>query len=64
MEVVRTKSRRGFASMDPERQRQIASLGGRTAHEQGRAHTFTSEEAKAAGKKGAEARRLLRMQVA
>lgn len=58
------KSRRGFASMDPERQRHIASLGGRTAHEQGRAHRFTSEEASAAGKKGAEARKLLRAKVA
>jgi general stress protein YciG len=41
---------RGFAAMDPERQRQIASLGGRTAHETGHAHQFTSEEAREAGK--------------
>lgn len=51
-----TKSKRGFASMDPQRQREIASMGGKTAHLQGTAHQFTSEEAKVAGKKGAEAR--------
>jgi general stress protein YciG len=45
---------RGFAGMDPERQRQIASLGGRAAHESGRAHEFDSEEARAAGRKGGE----------
>ncbi|MES2947787.1 MAG: KGG domain-containing protein [Pseudomonadota bacterium] len=41
----------GFASMDPERQREIASEGGRAAHESGNAHEFTSEEAREAGKK-------------
>jgi general stress protein YciG len=40
--------------MDPERQRAIASLGGRAAHESGRAHEFDSEEARAAGRKGGE----------
>lgn len=40
---------RGFASMDPERQRQIASEGGKAAHEKGTAHEFTSEEARRAG---------------
>jgi general stress protein YciG len=40
---------RGFASMDPERQRQIASQGGKAAHEKGTAHEFTSEEARRAG---------------
>ena len=45
------KSNRGFASMDPQRQREIASLGGRAAHQSGHAHEFTSEEARAAGKK-------------
>lgn len=49
--VKTQKARRGFASMDPQRQREIASLGGRTAHANGRAHEFTSEEARAAGKK-------------
>ena len=48
------RSLRGFASMDPERQRQIASLGGRAAHQQGTAHEFNSEEARAAGRKGGE----------
>lgn len=43
---------RGFASMDPERQREIASHGGRAAHERGTAHEFTSAEAREAGSKG------------
>ena len=50
------KSNRGFASMDPERQRQIASEGGKAAHEKGTAHEFTSEEAREAGRKGGQAR--------
>jgi uncharacterized protein len=45
------KSLRGFAAMDPQRQREIASLGGRAAHQSGHAHEVTSEEARAAGKK-------------
>jgi uncharacterized protein len=45
-------STRGFASMDPEKQRQIARQGGKAAHEKGTAHEFNSEEAKRAGKKG------------
>ena len=49
------KSNRGFASMDPERQRQIASEGGKAAHEKGTAHEFDSEEAREAGRKGGEA---------
>jgi uncharacterized protein len=44
-------SNRGFASMDPERQREIASQGGKAAHESGNAHEFNSEEARAAGKR-------------
>ena len=47
-------SRRGFASMDIERRKEIASKGGRTAHERGTAHRFTSEEAKQAGRKGGQ----------
>src|ERR1043165_4567469 len=43
------KSNRGFASMDPQRQREIASEGGRAAHQKGTAHEFTSEEARRAG---------------
>ena len=46
---------RGFAAMDEERQRAIASEGGRAAHEQGRAHEFTPEEAREAGRKGGQA---------
>jgi len=48
-------SKRGFASMDRERQREIASKGGRAAHQKGTAHQFTSEEARVAGRKGGEA---------
>jgi uncharacterized protein len=46
------KKRRGFASMDLEHRRAIASLGGQAAHEQGKAHEFTSEEARRAGEIG------------
>lgn len=46
---------RGFASMDPERQREIASQGGKAAHQKGTAHEFTSEEARVAGSKGGKA---------
>ncbi len=48
------KARRGFGSMDPERQRLIASQGGRVAHQLGVAHQWTSEEARNAGKKGGQ----------
>ena len=47
-------SRRGFAAMDPERQRQIARQGGKAAHQQGVAHQWTTEEARAAGRKGGQ----------
>jgi len=50
----RPKSNRGFASMDLDRQREIASKGGKAAHAQGRAHEFTADEARAAGRKGGE----------
>ena len=46
------KSRRGFAAMSPERQREIASQGGRAAHQNGTAHQVTSEEAARAGRIG------------
>jgi uncharacterized protein len=49
------KRTRGFASMDPNRQRAIASRGGKAAHAQGRAHEFTVEEARSAGRKGGNA---------
>jgi len=48
-------SKRGFASMDRTRQREIASKGGRAAHAKGTAHEFTSDEARVAGRKGGEA---------
>jgi general stress protein YciG len=55
METNTTNTRnRGFASMDTHRQREIARKGGRAAHEKGRAHEFTAEEARAAGRKGGE----------
>jgi uncharacterized protein len=47
---------RGFASMDRDRQREIASKGGRAAHKKGAAHQWTREEAQAAGRKGGLAR--------
>lgn len=43
---------RGFASMDRTKQREIASKGGRAAHEKGTAHEWTREEAREAGRKG------------
>lgn len=46
------KSERGFAAMDPDRQRKIASEGGKAAHQSGNAHEFSSEEAREAGRKG------------
>lgn len=48
-------SNRGFAAMDQQKQREIASMGGKAAHESGHAHEFTSEEAREAGRKGGEA---------
>ncbi len=47
-------SNRGFAAMDPAKQREIASKGGKAAHAKGTAHEFTSDEARVAGKKGGE----------
>ena len=48
------KERRGFASMSPEKQREIASKGGRAAHQKGTAHEWTSDEARNAGRKGGQ----------
>jgi uncharacterized protein len=50
--IMADTSRRGFASMDPDKQKEIASKGGRAAHAKGTAHEFTSEEARVAGRKG------------
>ncbi len=46
---------RGFAAMDADKQREIASKGGKAAHASGHAHEFTSEEAREAGQKGGQA---------
>jgi general stress protein YciG len=52
--ISERKERRGFASMSPEKQREIASKGGRAAHAKGTAHEWTSEEARSAGRKGGQ----------
>jgi hypothetical protein len=52
--IERPNRNRGFASMDLSKQREIASKGGKAAHAQGRAHEFTADEARAAGRKGGE----------
>ncbi len=54
MEMHSGRSLRGFASMSKERQREIASRGGRVAHEKGAAHEFNSVEAALAARKGHE----------
>ena len=54
-EGKRGTSNRGFAAMSPERQKAIASEGGRAAHRQGVAHEWSSEEARQAGRKGGQA---------
>jgi general stress protein YciG len=48
------KATRGFGSMAAEKQREIASKGGRAAHVKGTAHEWTTEEARAAGRKGGQ----------
>src|SRR5436853_6380351 len=55
-EVRVAKEDRGFASMDRAKQREIASKGGKAAHQKGTAHEWTSEEAREAGRKGGMAR--------
>jgi general stress protein YciG len=49
------KKKRGFAAMDPALVREISSKGGIAAHEAGTAHSWTTEEARAAGRKGGQA---------
>ena len=51
-EATVAKEDRGFASMDRSKQRDIASKGGKAAHQKGTAHEWTSEEAREAGRKG------------
>jgi len=52
LEDMVAKEDRGFASMDRAKQREIASKGGKAAHQKGTAHEWTSEEAREAGRKG------------
>ena len=49
---VKVSKPRGFAAMSLEDRRAIAANGGRRSHQLGRAHRWTREEARAAGKKG------------
>ena len=56
------KEDRGFASMDRHKQREIASKGGKAAHEKGTAHEWSSDEARPAGRKGGMASHRRRMQ--
>lgn len=58
--VQRGRWNRGFSAMDPARRKEIAALGGKEAHRQGRAHEFTSETARLAGIKGAASRKAKR----
>jgi general stress protein YciG len=55
MPAAPERKKRGFAAMDPKLVSEIASKGGKAAHAQGKAHQFTSDEAKFAGKKGGAA---------
>jgi general stress protein YciG len=52
IKIKKLSKPRGFAAMSKEKQKLIASKGGKTAHKLGKAHQFTSEEAKRAGKIG------------
>lgn len=54
--MANQKSRRGFASLDEDRQREIARKGGQIAHQRGTAHEWTTEEAAEAGRKGGSKR--------
>lgn len=62
-EVSVAKEDRGFASMDRAKQREIASKGGKAAHQKGTAHEWTSEEAREAGRKGGMASHRRRKQM-
>lgn len=54
MNLGERKERRGFASMSAEKQKEIASKGGRAAHQKGTAHEWSAEEARVAGRKGGQ----------
>lgn len=53
-DIKKKKSKRGFAAMSADQVSAIASKGGKAAHAKGTAHEWTSEEARAAGKKGGQ----------
>ena len=46
--------RRGFACMTEDKQREIASKGGKAAHAKGTAHEWSAQEARMAGRKGGQ----------
>src|SRR5215510_3607016 len=50
--IMEGRSKRGFATMGPQKQREIAQRGGQAAHKKGTAHEFTPEEARIAGHRG------------
>jgi uncharacterized protein len=54
VEATERRQRRGFASMSSEKQRLIASKGGRAAHQKGTAHEWSPQEAQTAGRKGGQ----------
>ena len=54
----KTKKPQGFATFPPDKQFEVSSKGGKEAWKQGKAHRWTSEEAKEAGKKGGRPRKL------
>jgi uncharacterized protein len=54
MTIYHATEDRGFASMDPMRQKEIAARGGKAAHEKGTAHEFSPDEAREAGRKGGQ----------
>jgi uncharacterized protein len=55
--MINTKQKRGFALLSHDRRKRVASLGGKIAHVNGRAHEFTSESARIAGRKGGLSRK-------
>jgi len=54
--------KRGFASMESTRLKELSGQGGRKAHALGRAHKWTREEARAAGLRSVAQRRLRKAQ--
>jgi hypothetical protein len=54
---MKKKKKQGFAAMDPERRREVASIGGKNAQAKGTGHSFTTEEARLANMKSQEIKR-------